>query len=105
MALVLGAGLVTACDPADTVTRPDPDETATALADAFGTGDFSAVTFADGTTADEVGKEYAEVVDGLGDLTPSVTADTIETDGSAAAELTWTWPVGGREWTTPPTRT
>ena len=99
VALVLGAGLVTACDPADTVTGPDPDETATALADALGTGDFSAVTFADGTTADEVGKEYAEVVDGLGDLTPSVTADTIETDGSAAAELTWTWPVGGREWT------
>ena len=95
--LVLAVAGLTACDPAQTVSGPDPDDTATALAAALGTGDFSEVTFTDGS-AEEVAKEYAAVVDGMGDVEPSVSASTMQVGDSATAELTWTWPLAARSW-------
>ncbi len=96
--LVAVAGL-TACDPAETVSGPDPDEAAAALASALSSGDFSGVEFTN-KAPDEVATEYAEVVDAMGDVEPSVTADGTDTsDGSGTVVLSWSWPVAGREWT------
>ncbi len=99
VALVLAGGALTACDPAEKVTGPDPDEAAGALADALVSGDFSGVAFTDETPAD-VTADHAEVVEGMGDLTPAVSAAPIadETDTAATATLSWTWPVAGEEW-------
>ncbi|KQW47721.1 penicillin-binding protein [Nocardioides sp. Root1257] len=98
-ALVLFAGALAGCDAKDKVTGPDPDKAADALAAALATGDFADVAFTDDQTPTAVGADYAEVVDGLGDLTPTVTAGGVEEDGdSATATLAWVWPVGGDEW-------
>jgi cell division protein FtsI/penicillin-binding protein 2 len=100
--LVPAAALVvalTACDPAETVTGPDPQEAADALAAALRSGDFAGVAFTD-TTPEDVAGEYDDVVDGMGDVDPVVTAgDVDETDGTATVPLSWTWPVAGDEWT------
>ncbi|WP_028637800.1 penicillin-binding transpeptidase domain-containing protein [Nocardioides sp. URHA0032] len=90
---------LTACNPSDTVTGPDPQEAADTLADALESGDFADVAFTD-STPDEVTAEYGEVVEGMGELQPVVTAgDVEEGDGTATAPISWTWPVGGDEWT------
>jgi cell division protein FtsI/penicillin-binding protein 2 len=84
------------------VTGPDPAETAGALAAALESGDFGDVAFR-GLTPQAVGRDYAAVVDGLGDLTPSVHAgDVREGSGSgdtATARLAWTWSISGEDWT------
>ncbi|MEP9363100.1 penicillin-binding transpeptidase domain-containing protein [Nocardioides sp. CN2-186] len=99
-ALVLPIAVLSACDSAEKVTGPDPDEAAQGLATAFGTGDFSDVAFTD-DTPETVTPEYAKVVAGMGsDVHPTVEAGDVEEDGdTATTTLTWTWPVGGREWT------
>jgi cell division protein FtsI/penicillin-binding protein 2 len=95
--LLLGA--LTACDAADKVTGPDPDDAADTLADALVTGDFGDVALTSGQTVDEVATDYANVVEGMGDLTPAVSAGDVEEDGdTATATLAWMWPVGGEEW-------
>ncbi|GAB6984546.1 penicillin-binding transpeptidase domain-containing protein [Nocardioides pyridinolyticus] len=97
-ALVLATAGLTACDAADEVTGPDPQEAVDALAAGFESGDLSALTFTDGPG--DPTAELAEVVAGLGDVEPVVTAsDADEADGSATAELRWTWPLAGDEWT------
>ena len=90
---------LTACNPADTVTGPDPSAAAAALADALGSGDFAEVAFTD-STPEDVAKEYQKVTEGMGDAEPVVTAGEVdEGDGTATATLSWTWPVAGEEWT------
>ncbi|WP_395658604.1 penicillin-binding transpeptidase domain-containing protein [Nocardioides sp.] len=97
--LVLGTAALTACDPAEKVSGPDPDDAATALAAALTSGDFSDVAVA-GATPEAVTKDYAQVVDGMGDVAPTVTSEGAdETGGSATATLTWSWPLAGEEWT------
>nr|WP_157345327.1 penicillin-binding transpeptidase domain-containing protein [Nocardioides sp. MAH-18] len=92
-------GALTACDAADKVTGPDPDDAADTLALALVGGDFSDVALTSGQTVDEVATDYSTVVEGMGDLTPTVTAGGVEEDGeTASATLAWTWPVGGEEW-------
>jgi cell division protein FtsI/penicillin-binding protein 2 len=98
-ALVLGASCLTACDAAEKATGPDPDDAAKALATALSAGDFGAVAFTD-QTPDAVAADYHQVVDGMGDIEPTVTAGGAdESDGTATATLSWTWPVAGKEWT------
>lgn len=95
--LVLGA--LTACSAADKVTGPDADEAADTLAEALATGDFGDVALASGQTVDEAATAYASVVEGMGDLTPTVSAGDVTEDGdTATATLAWMWPVGGDEW-------
>ena len=89
---------LTACNPADTVTGPDPSAAVAALADALGSGDFAEVAFTD-STPEDVAKEYQKVTEGMGDAEPVVTAGEVdEGDGTATATLSWTWPVAGEEW-------
>ena len=90
---------LTACDPADQVTGPDPQDTADALAAALVSGDFADLAFT-GTTPDDAAKEYGQVVEGMNGVEPVVSAgDVDEGDGTATAPLSWTWPVAGDEWT------
>jgi cell division protein FtsI/penicillin-binding protein 2 len=83
---------------------PDPesaDGTAEALAAALASGDLSGVGFA-GEASDDVTAVYTKTVENLGDVTPSVEVASVEeTDGTAVATLSWSWPVGpdGEEWT------
>jgi cell division protein FtsI/penicillin-binding protein 2 len=98
-ALVLATAGLTACDAAEKVAGPDPDDAAAALADALGSGDFTGVEFTD-TTPEEVAAEYAKVVEGMGEVQPVVSAAAAEeADGTATTALRWTWPVSGEEWT------
>jgi cell division protein FtsI/penicillin-binding protein 2 len=99
LAAVLLAGSFAACDAVGEVSGPDPQDAAGRLAGALESGAFTKVGFSEVTPAD-VSRTYAEVVDGMGDVEPSVTAGPVEESGdSATAPLTWSWPVGGREWT------
>lgn len=96
--LVLATTGLTACTSDDPAADPDPQEAVDALAAGFQSGDLSAVTFGSGTP--DPTAELAEVVEGLGDVEPVVTAgDVEEADGTATAELRWTWPLAGDEWT------
>jgi len=99
LAAVLLAGSFTACDAVGQVNGPDPQDAAGRLATALESGTFTDVGFSDGTPGD-VARGYAEVVDGMGDVEPSVSAGPVEESGdTATAPLTWSWPVAGREWT------
>ncbi|MBZ5738086.1 penicillin-binding transpeptidase domain-containing protein [Nocardioides mangrovi] len=83
-----------ACDAASKVTGPDPDDAAEGLATALSSGAFADVAFTD-TTPQDVTADYQQVVEGMGELEPTVEAgDVQESDGSATTTLTWTWPVG-----------
>ncbi|MFC6343843.1 NTF2-like N-terminal transpeptidase domain-containing protein, partial [Nocardioides hankookensis] len=98
-AVVLVSSVLVGCDAKDKVTGPDPDKAADALAAALATGDFADVALADDQTPTAVDADYAEVVDDLGDLTPTVTAGGVEENGdTATATLAWVWPVAGDEW-------
>lgn len=100
-ATVLAASSLVACSGSDGDSRPDPDEAVGALAAAFGSGDFSGVALSGELDAAGVATDYDEVVEGMGDLTPTVSAgDAQESeDGdTATAPLAWMWPVGGDEW-------
>ncbi|MFC7495424.1 MULTISPECIES: penicillin-binding transpeptidase domain-containing protein [unclassified Nocardioides] len=102
VALTLTGSLV-ACS-GDEDSGPDPEEAAGALAEAFVSGDFAGVGLPADRDAAGVADEYAEVVDGMGDLTPVVSAGDVQEgeegeEGEAAtASFAWTWPVGGEEW-------
>jgi cell division protein FtsI/penicillin-binding protein 2 len=91
IAVALGSGLVACAGD----HGPDPDPTATALAEGLTAGDLSKVTFA-GADASDVQKQYVATVAGLGDVTPKVTVASVSTSGdaSATATLDWSWPLG-----------
>src|SRR5687768_6502162 len=91
--------LLTGCtDALEEVSGPDPEPVAEALADGLAAGDLADVPVAgDGAAAAE--KELAGIVEGMGELTPSVSvAEVTETDGTATATLGWSWPVSEQEW-------
>ena len=100
VALLVGTVLLGACDPggSDAPSGPDPDAATAALAEALTSGDFTGVPFTGSTTPEQAAKEYAAVVDGMGDVEPSVSASTSEADGGTTAELTWTWPLAPKPW-------
>ena len=92
-------GLLTGCDAAEKVTGPDPEEAATALADALESGDLGGVALT-GATAEAATGLRADVLEGMGDLAPAVDlAGVEEGDDSATATLAWSWPLGEQEWT------
>ena len=71
------------------------------MAAALATGDFAAVAF---TSADPqaVADEYAATVEGLGDLTPTVTlagvTEPTTAEPRATATYDWSWPIGPDGW-------
>ena len=97
LAALLPLAALSACGGSD----PKPD--VTALTEAFASGDFSAVDFADGITSRQVTSDYARITDGLVDgigAKPKVTASSPSVSGSSAeSTLTWTWPVPAKSWT------
>ncbi|MGZ4497528.1 MAG: penicillin-binding transpeptidase domain-containing protein [Nocardioides sp.] len=94
----LVAGLLSGCNPAEQVSGPDPADAAGALADALGSGDFTDVGFVS-SSPDAVKADYATLVQGLGPVTPTVSAGDVQAQGaSATVPLRWTWPLGGDEW-------
>ena len=105
--LSLALTSLAACTGDDSGTPPEsgdissPDGAAQTLADALASGDFGDVGF---TSADPaaVTEEYATVVEGLEDLTPTVTlADVSAPSGdpaAATATYDWTWPLGPDGW-------
>ncbi|WP_341928024.1 penicillin-binding transpeptidase domain-containing protein [Nocardioides psychrotolerans] len=103
--VLLAAGCTSSGDPDDgDGGGPDPDDTVAALASGLVSGELADVPFVE-QTAQQVGADYAEVVEGMGGLQPTVEAgavDVVEEDGGdrAVATLTWSWPVlEGSEWT------
>jgi cell division protein FtsI/penicillin-binding protein 2 len=97
---VLIAGLLTACDAvgSDSDDGPDPDQAADALGAALASGEFADVEFSD-ETPEAVTTQYRKIVEGMGDVTPTVDVGEVEeSDGTATAELRWTWPLGEQEW-------
>lgn len=73
-----------------------PASSLDALAQGLSSGDLSAVTF-DRATAPA---EYVAVVEGLGEVRPSVEAGEPDvTDDRATASLTWTWELDDQPWT------
>jgi hypothetical protein len=88
--------LLTGCSAVDEATGPDPDEAAQRLADGLASGDLAEVRF----TGDGAQQSYDEVVEGLGETTPTVSVeDVTEADGTATATLGWSWPVSEQDWT------
>jgi hypothetical protein len=99
VAAVVLTGSLASCDAVAEVSGPDPQDAADRLATALASGSFAEVGFTDGTPAD-VTDAYDQVVDGMGDLEPSVSAGEVDESGdTATAPLTWAWPVAGDEWT------
>ncbi|MCD4533204.1 penicillin-binding protein [Nocardioides sp. cx-169] len=79
---------------------PDADEAVAALAGALGSGEFSDVAFTQ-VTPQAVSADYAEVVEGMGEVEPTVeVGDVSAQSDTATATLTWSWPVTAEEsWT------
>jgi cell division protein FtsI/penicillin-binding protein 2 len=77
---------------------PDPDPVAEAVADALASGDFGGVPLAD-AAADDVQTAYEELVEGMGDLTPSVDVRAIvaddEHDDAWAVTYDVSWDLAG----------
>lgn len=104
-AAVVLAALLTACSGGpDTPDSPAPDSAVDALAAALGDGDLTGAGWTADTAADAQPR-YDAIVEGMGDLQPTVEPGRITrveaTDGapeSARATLTWHWPVGDNEW-------
>ena len=95
----LVALLLSGCDAVSRTTGPDPGDAADALATALASGSFADVSFTR-VTPEQVTADYRTTVEGMGDVEPSVTAGDVKESGSSAtAPLTWTWSVGGRDWT------
>ena len=81
----------------DELTGPDPAAAAEQLAEGLASGDLAEVPFTGSTDVDEA---YAAVVEGLGEVTPTVSVeDVVEEDGTATATLGWSWPVSQQDWT------
>jgi len=98
-AVVLAASALVGCDAAEKVTGPDADKAADALASALASGKLADVAFTGDQTPEQVTADYTAVVEGMGDLTPTVTAGGVSEDGDkATATLAWVWPVAGDEW-------
>lgn len=98
-ALLLATGLLTACDQvAD--PDPEPDQAAADLATGLAGADLSGVTFTD-TTAAEATTAYSAVVEGLGEIAPTVEVGEVAepADGATTATLSWSWPVAETPWT------
>ncbi len=96
--LALGSGMLAGCDAADKVTGPDPDGAAEALATGLASGDLSGVGFTE-TDPATAAEEREQVLEGMGEVTPTVGVTGIdEGDGTAAATLVWSWPLGEQEW-------
>ncbi|MCW2814728.1 MAG: penicillin-binding protein transpeptidase [Nocardioides sp.] len=105
VALLLAISLV-ACSGGD--EEPDPaesgdraDGTAAVLVDGLRSSDLADVPFTE-TTGAEATTDLAEVVEGMGELTPEVSlGEVAETgDDAATATLSWSWPLSEAEpWT------
>ena len=90
--LLLLAGCDSAADP-DQDDPAAPDTEVAALAGALAAGDFTDVEFTQ-VTAAEVGADYTEAVEGMGEVTPTVEAGDVEVDAdTATATLSWSWPI------------
>lgn len=100
-AVLLMTGLLSSCDQvADQLADPEPDQAAADLATGLAGGDLAQVVFTDATAA-EATASYSSVVEGLGDVEPTVTVEDVAdaTDGASTATLAWSWPVGAQPWT------
>ncbi|HQR26034.1 MAG TPA: penicillin-binding transpeptidase domain-containing protein [Nocardioides sp.] len=94
-------GLLTGCQLVGGDGPPDPASTAGALVQGLASGEVSQVAW-----AEPAAEQYAAVVDGMGEVLPTVTLAGVEeqdaTDtrpASATATLAWSWPLPGGEWT------
>lgn len=79
---------------------PDADPAAEALADGLASRDLSGVAFAE--SEGEPGEEYDAIVEGLGDLAPTVVVEEVtvaQDERRATATLGWSWPVSEQDWT------
>ena len=86
----------TSCSGLEDATGPDPEPVAEQLAEGLAAGDLGDVPV---SGEEPVTEEYTEIVEGLGDLTPTVVVEDVsESDDTATATLGWTWPVGEQEW-------
>ena len=95
-ALALGCAALTSCDAGG---GPDPDRAAAALASGLASGDLSGVRFAGGTSATAARTAYAEVVRGMGGVTPRVRVGAVRTSGdTASVTLRWAWPLAAQDW-------
>jgi len=76
------------------------DAAATSFAQGLVSGEFADVAFTE-QTPQQVAADYREVVAGMGELQPTVTATGTQVDGdTAVATLAWSWPVlDEQEWT------
>ena len=76
------------------------EETATALASGLVSGELADLAFTE-DTPQLVTAELARIVEGMGDLQPTVEAGDVAVEGeSGTATLSWSWPVLGEEtWT------
>ncbi len=98
IALLAALALVSACTGSGSQeSESDPEPVAQALADGLAAGDLSDVALADPTGVD---KQYDEIVDGMGELTPRVELVEVAEEGDAAtATLGWSWPISEQDWT------
>lgn len=97
-ALVLTVTSLAACTDADEPTGPDAQEAVDALAAGLESGDLAEVVFTEPPA--DASAELAEVVEGMGEVEPVVVAgEADEGEGTATAQLRWTWPIAGDEWT------
>src|SRR5687767_7663811 len=73
-----------------------PEPTLDLLESGLASGDLSTVEF----DVPDPSAAYAAVVDGLGDVDPSVeVAEPSVTDDTATAQVTWNWELDGQPWT------
>jgi len=104
-ALLTATMLLVACTSGPNGPGPSPspeqspDATARALAVALGTGDLSSISFA-GADGAQAASAYIEVVEGMGDRTPTVALGSLtEAGDTATASLDYRWPIAnGLEW-------
>ncbi len=80
--------------------EPEParaEATAAVLASGLSRGDLDGVAFTE-VSGPEATADYAEVVSGLGDITPTVQVEEVVEDGdTAVADLAWSWPVSAED--------
>ncbi len=101
LALLVLAALSGCTGGEDQPDAESAEATVQALAEALVEGDFADLDFSD-HTPEQVAAEHAAVVEGLGDVEPTVAPGVVEEEGdSARATLVWAWPLGpqGEEWT------
>jgi cell division protein FtsI/penicillin-binding protein 2 len=100
LAAALAVGGLAAC----TASKPGPGETATALATAISTGDFTKVTLT-GTSATEAAAERTTAFDGLKPWAPRVevkdvvTTKDVPDDATVTLAFTWDVDASDNDWT------